>query len=393
MNSVMKANPGGQIDPEAVVGRSSQKASLWETLDHQSVVITAERRIGKTTLLRMMLNDPAPGWTAVYQDLERCHSAHEFAMEVYREIDGFLGRKQRFARRTRELLQTVGGVEIGGVKLPAKGSNHWKEVLRRSVEDLVGENDASGSRLLFLWDEMALMLQNIRRAEGEPVAMEVLDELRALRQTHGGLRMVITGSIGLHHVVSSLKEKGYANAPLNDLAVVDLEPLAEADAAFLAGMLLAGEGLASPDPKAAALGIAHEVDGFPYYVHHVVKSLKTSGREATPANVALTVRERLVAANDPWQLLHYLERIPAYYGDGQAAARVILDHLAAGPPEASANELLAMLKASTSFDDRERLLRLLSLMERDHYLRRSLDGRFGFRFPLIRRWWKINRGL
>ena len=32
-------------------------------------------------------------------------------------------------------------------------------------------------------------------------------------------------------------------------------------------------------------------------------------------------------------------------------------------------------------------------MERDHYLKRDEDGRYRFRFPLIQRWWKINRGL
>ena len=73
---------------------------------------------------------------------------------------------------------------------------------------------------------------------------------------------------------------------------------------------------------------------------------------------------------------------------------LLLDELAVreGRP-ASVAELLAMLKGSSPFDDRERLLRLLSLMERDHYLERDPDGRIQFRFPLIRRWWKLNRGL
>jgi hypothetical protein len=71
---------------------------------------------------------------------------------------------------------------------------------------------------------------------------------------------------------------------------------------------------------------------------------------------------------------------------------VILDELA-GRETSSVNELLSMLKNVSTFDDRERLLRVLSLLERDHYLKRDEDGRFRFQFPLIRRWWKINRGL
>ena len=67
-----------------------------------------------------------------------------------------------------------------------------------------------------------MMLDNIKQDSGEKVAMEVLDTLRSLRQMSGNqspskLRMVFTGSIGLHHVISSLKQAGYANAPTNDL--------------------------------------------------------------------------------------------------------------------------------------------------------------------------------
>jgi hypothetical protein len=62
------------------------------------------------------------------------------------------------------------------------------------------------------------MLANIRDREGEQTAMEVLDTLRALRQTNSALRMIITGSIGLYHVITSLKDKNYANSPINDMA-------------------------------------------------------------------------------------------------------------------------------------------------------------------------------
>ena len=186
----MKANPGGQIDIKAVVGREPLIKILWETVEQQSLVITAERRIGKTTIIKKMRDEPATGWAPVFQDLERCHSAAEFAMAVYKEIHQFLSTKGRFARRAKEWFTAMGGTEVGGLfKLPETAGPHWKDVLIRSVEDLIHENDATGAKLLFLWDEMPFMLANIRDREGEQTAMEVLDLLRALRQTHSGLRM------------------------------------------------------------------------------------------------------------------------------------------------------------------------------------------------------------
>ena len=155
-------------------------------------------------------------WNAVIQP-------RNLPWPFYKEIHQFLSGKGKVTRRAKELFAALGGTEVGGLfKLPEKAGAQWKDVLTRAVEDLIHENDASGTKLLFLWDEVPFMLANIRDREGEQTAMEVLDLLRALRQTHAGLRMVITGSIGLHHVLSSLKDKNYANSPTNDMEDDDL---------------------------------------------------------------------------------------------------------------------------------------------------------------------------
>lgn len=390
----MKANPGGQIDIKSVVGRDALIDILWETVEQQSLVITAERRIGKTTLIKKMRAEPVEGWVPVFQDLEGCHSASEFAMAVYKEIHQFLTAKGKVARRARELLAAMGGAEVGGIfKLPESGGSHWKDVLVRAVGDLMSENDVSGTKLLFLWDEVPFMLANIRDREGEQTAMEVLDLLRALRQTHGGLRMVVTGSIGLHHVLTSLKDKNYSNSPVNDMAQVDVPPLDRPDAIRLSELLIDGERLDSSDKQAAAMAIADEADCFPFYIHHVVRALRIRGLAASATNVRQVVASQLIDASDPWELLHYRERIPIYYSIDHKSVYMILDELAIQNKGASVNDLLALLKSTSDFDDRDRLLRLLSLMERDHYLQRDTDGSYRIRFPLIRRWWTISRGL
>lgn len=389
----MKANPGGQIDPKSAIGRTALIQSLWDIIELQSIVITAERRIGKTTVMKKMAAEPQPGWMPVYQDLESCHSAAEFAMAVYGEVHKFLSTKGKLTRRSKELLRALGGTDIGGLfKLPEKVVAPWKEVLTKAIEDLVNEND-QGTKLLFLWDELPFMLMNIRNGEGEQMAMQVLDHLRWLRQTHSGLRMVITGSIGLHHVITSLKAKNYGNSPVNDVATVDVPPLAEDDAAALASLLITGEALPSPDPQATAGAIAAEADCFAFYIHHIVRGLKLQGLPATPENVVKVVSSHLLDANDPWQLVHYRERIATYYPADQKTVALILDALASQSAPATVNALLAMLKGASTFDDRDRLVQVLSLMERDHYLKRDDHGHYLFRFPLIRRWWKLNRGL
>lgn len=389
----MKSNPGGEIDSNSVIGRDAFIQHLWEVIEQQSIVLTAERRIGKTTIIKKMRSAPAPGWVPVFQDLERCHTAMEFAMAVYKEVHQFLSSKGKAARRVSEFFKVFQGAELAGFKLPQAANAHWKEMLTQTLEDLIHENDSSSTRLLFLWDEVPFMLANIRDREGERTAMEVLDTLRALRQTLPGLRMILTGSIGLHHVLHSLKDKQYANDPFNDMAEIEVHPIAEPDAAHLAAMLIQGEELQTSDQALAAAAIAQEAGCFPFYIHHVVRALKSRGLPASPDSAQRVVADHLLDAGDPWKLRHYHERLRTYYGSHQPAVLIILDELAVKEQPPTVNELLALLKASSTFDDREQLLRLLSLLERDHYLRRSAEGRHTFKFPLIRRWWQLHRSL
>lgn len=394
----MKANPGGQIDCKEVVGRDAIIEQIWDTLDQQSLRMNAERRIGKTTIIKKLCAEPRSGWVPIFQDLERCHTAQQFAEAVYREVDQFLSKSNRAARRSRDFLKAIGGGEIKGVlKLPTfDGKTPWKELLIKSVEDLVEEREKHDERPLFLWDEVPFMLDNIRKREGEQTAMETLDTLRALRQAleSQGLRMILTGSIGFHHVVQGLKQQGYANSPLNDVFALEVPPLEFAYACELATKLLAGENIAAEQPEAVAAAIARAADHFPFYIHHIVKALKLSRQAATPAAVEQIVSRQLLDANDPWQLSHYHTRITEYYGPKEEAAVLgILDGIAARSTAVAISDLLGELKSTGLLADRERLLFLLKLIEQDHYLARDADGRYRFKFPLLQRWWTLSRGL
>src|SRR5688572_12378691 len=135
------------------------------------------------------------------------------------------------------------------------------------------------------------MLDNIRKRQGEATAMEVLDVLRFVRQTYPKVRMVMTGSIGLHHVLATLKTAGYANAPINDMAAVDVPALTPEKGAELARLLLEGEKVSCDEIAATSRELTRAVDNFPYYIHHLVRQLKFSGRKANQEIIAQMVEE------------------------------------------------------------------------------------------------------
>lgn len=74
----MKANPGGYIPPSEVIGRDQLLAQLWRVLKRQSLVLTAERRMGKTSILRKMEAEAPAGVQVVFHELEHINTPLEF---------------------------------------------------------------------------------------------------------------------------------------------------------------------------------------------------------------------------------------------------------------------------------------------------------------------------
>ncbi len=394
----MKTNPGGEVSPEHIVGRDRLINRLWAILEQQSLVLVAERRMGKTCVTKKMKAQPVNDTVIYFRDVGAFSSPIEFVERVAQDIESHLNAFQKTANQFKALLTSLGGSEILGVRLPTTAAPHWKALLEQALGDLAEHDDR---RAILCWDEFPWMLQKIARSEGETVAMDLLDTLRGLRQTHSGLRMIYTGSIGLHHVIGELRKKGYVNSPVNDMRTIEVPPLNTSDAEFLARELIKGEGIAGDTLNETAVTIVKRVDAIPFYIHHVVAAMANRDETATPEIAEEVVAEALANAPD-WDLEHFRSRLFEYYDERARVVRAVLNQLAEQQP-LTLDELHEQLKISLQADsgfgqriaegDREALRDLLKLMQRDHYLYQESEGGYRFRFGIIRRWWRLDRGL
>jgi hypothetical protein len=387
----MRANPGGQLDPSEIFGRDKLVARLWEVLSRQSLILTAVRRAGKTSVITKMMAEVPEDCLPIFRDLEQVHSVLEFAELVFEDVENYLSGRTRVVEKARNFIKQLSGVEAAGIKIPTVAAPHWKKVLTHIIEDIVENQEC---RVIFFWDEMPMMLDNIKKREGEQVAMEVLDTLRAFRQTYPNLRMVFTGSIGLHHVVTALKQKGYSSSPTNDMYVEEVPPLSADSAEELARLLITGEQIQTVDPAITAQAIAQGVDCVPFYIHHVVDQLRQSGGSTDAIAIEELITACVTDEKNCWDLEHYRERIQTYYAaDEQTLALHLLDILAVAALPLSFDELFNLLQIRVATEDQEQVRHVLKMLQRDHYLTRESDGKFCFRFQLIQRWWRWERGL
>lgn len=397
MTEKLKATPGGAIAPEHVFGRDELIEELWEMLESSSVRLTAERRVGKTSIIRKMSASPVEGKLVYWWDVSSAQTAGEFAQSVYERVEGEISKRKVVMTRARQFLSELGGGEISIIKLPAIANQNWKSILEKTIADLV---EHCGRDVVFLWDEMPWLLEKIAKnaetpAQGERLAMELLDTLRALRQMHPSLRMVFSGSIGLHHVLNTLRDKGYNNNPVNDMPLFEVPPHSLDAARELALELLRNELIPVEDERAVADALATGVGGFSFYIHRLVVALRAYRKRGGPVTVAIVeklITDALEDDRNSWELRHYIERLPNYYGDRAPLARDILDEVALAPSPLSFAQLLNALHAQNPNIEKEAIRELIELLRRDHYLTIEGEG-YSFRYGLVGRYWRINRGL
>ena len=388
----MQINPGGRLDTKDVMGRDNEIARYWGVLERQGLVISAERRIGKTHIVLKMRDECRSEFLPFYQDLESVHSTAELIRSIYatvhRSLNSLPGLRAHAAKWSSLIPD-----KIGSVALPT-GAGSWQVLLSRAFDDLIGIDD--DGLILMLWDEFPLMLHNLRRREGDDAAIQLLDFLRALRLARADrLRFLFTGSIGLHLVLRSLRKAGNTNDPVNDMLSLTVPPMAQEDTCDLAAALLEETRADPAQIPELASRIAGEVGGFPYYIHHVVDQLDQLRRPPALDDVSSAVDTLVYDPHDPANLNYYVTRLSSYYTDDERSlALVVLDTMAGQTSPTLVPELLNLCKHRDPSLADEQLRGVLTALAEDHYVEPSKcasGAAYDFRWQLVKKWWKERR--
>ena len=398
-----------QVAPENVIGRDDLIKKIWRKLKKSSLRLTAERRIGKTTVMTKMAAEPESGFEVFFMEVEGIESPDRFTELLINRIRPLLSKSTKAKGWLDTFREAIGGTEIGGViKLPEKSRMGWQATLEKTLEGLC-ENQ-SDKTIVLLLDELPYMLQKVASsgAEGDQktLALTFLDTLRSIRQQQTNLRMVFAGSVGLHHVVTDLKQEKLASEPLNDMPLVDIHALGDDYALKLASRLFEEEEVtcSEGDLQKIQQRLIELTDCVPFYIESVCGRLGELEKPITSKIVEETVQQQLTSDLDPWEMEHFRSRLAIYYSgvtsdtnggeiSNDKIARAILDHMATVTDPQSIEQVWAVVKTQFAVADRQNIVQMLKSLSMDHYLVSDLQKQYSFRFPLIRSWWKMAQGL
>jgi hypothetical protein len=402
---------GLQIDPKHVVGRDRLIAHIWSCLrmppQQASLRFTAERRVGKTTVMTKMAAEPADGFDVLFLEVEGLDSCQDLTELLINRMRPWFNRAEKARSWFEGFWKVAGGTEISGViKLPVRNELGWKTTLEKAIEGFC--QNRPDRIVLLMFDELPYMLQKIEQvsaASKAHQALTLLDLLRVLRQRHSNLRMIFAGSVGLHHVLRDLKQTKLASAPVNNMPIIEIPPLEEEDAMLLANQLFQAEQIELVgDPGGIAHRLTDHAGRVPFYMERITSQLSMLGRPIDVDDVDRVVLEQLTSDSDPWEMEHFRSRLKTYYRETlmdihgkpiaeDAIARAVLDHFALTDEPQTIEQVWAAIRSQFALADRQIAVQMLKSLGQDHYVVSDTRKRYAFRFPLIRRWWRIAQGL
>lgn len=393
----MKPNPGGIITGDAIIDREQEIDSIWRALQRKSVVLTSERRVGKSSVLRKMEKKPENGWTPILYWVEGKGHPIEFVEGLYDLIleKGVL--KDKFQNLKKYYIKYVGGEQIGSWKLPQIKEN-WKTLLESVIEDISNSNE----KVLLMFDELPLMLYSLIHSpnHGPRIGMELLDTLRGIRNKYEPtqkIKFIFCGSIGIHLVIKDLKKNFAYNAdPINNMEIINLSGMYDSGAKLLCEKLSEDENYKFDDMIKIFDYIGKSTANLPFYIQHVFAYLQDlNGKTITEQLIDDAITALLNDPKDAGFFNQYIDRIKTYYDEGiKVLALFILDKACKKEDYWQEGDIINLVKTHQEIDD-ETVKEALNLLWGDQYFVRKIkDGKrsYKFKYSILQNWWITNRG-
>jgi AAA+ ATPase superfamily predicted ATPase len=223
------------IAPKIIIGKDATgkfyyrreeiESEIWtEIRKGNNVLIAAPRRVGKTSVMKYLIENNKDGYTLIFRNVQGIDTEKEFYKTIYDLIIKCLSRfksnkkliENYFKQKKITEISWSGGITIGDSEI-----NYLHE-----INNLIPELDIEGETIVLLIDELPEVLHNLHKKGNNDVAKSIIKNLRQWRQEKGyeKLQFVLAGSVGIHYVVNLIDGR---TSDINDLNKIYYQPLNE----------------------------------------------------------------------------------------------------------------------------------------------------------------------
>ena len=408
MLTKLRKQPSNWVDGDQFFDREVELEALGERVrDGTHTLLTAQRRMGKTSLVRELLRrlGGEGQHETLFVDLEGVDTPADAVAEIAftaREIDSAWGRiRTGFANVLKNASGRIEAVEVADVKVQLRSGIDTGTWARRG-DEVFAALAASEKPVILAIDELPILVNRLLKGHDFKITPErrkatdlFLSWLRKNCQEHRGkVCLIVSGSVGLEPILRQARLSAQANI----FTPFELRPWDEKTSVECL----------------AALARWHEIDlstevrsemcrllrcCIPQHIQqffdHLHEYLRRNGRHgATIDDVTHVYHHELLSVRGQINLQHYEDRLLTVMGhDGYTAALSLLTEAAVNDgllTEQAVGRYADELRSASSAVDLS-IGDILYLLEHDGYLeRQAVDYRFVS--GLLEDWWRARHG-
>lgn len=359
--------------------------------DGTHTLITAQRRMGKTSLMREFLRRlrEEDEFDAVFADLEGAQTSADVVAELgtaSRHIHSLARRFRSMGAKAAERLESMEAFEMKVQLRASVDAGTW----RREGEALFAAMDRNSKPVVLAIDELPIFLTTLlehghtgQSDQGRRDAAEFMNWLRGLAQRYRRVTLILAGSIGLMPVLRRLGLSAQANTYMP----LDLKAWNEETAMACLGELASTGRIDFPTDLRRQVCthlrccVPHHVQQFFAYLQ---ERIGRDGRDKVEHRDIEAVYDEMLGVRGQIDLAHYEDRLRVALGeDDYLIALELLTEAAVGEGTLTMDALSRYRNVGVSGS----LDSVLYVLEHDGYL---APGPLGYRFVsgLFEDWWR-----
>ncbi len=400
MQRKLKPALGNYVCGERFWGRDAEIEEFTALLSQgANILLVAQRRMGKTSLMKEAEQRLSDSCHVAYMDLEDSSQPEDVIAKLAVEMRSYTGIWEKvkgvFAN-VREHVEEVNVSEIGVTLRSGLSSGNWDMIGNRLLEILAD----SDKQAILLLDEVPIFIDNLLSQDaqhGREHANRFLSWLRAASFRHNEkLGIALTGSIGLEPIVRRVG----LSATLNHYEPFDLRPWDTQTAIHCMEALAHHEDVVVedgvPDRMLELLG-----SGIPHFVQKFYRASVGESRfkkrsEILLEDVETAYTSRLLGVAGQADMYSYEERLLKVLGETNAPLALLFLTEAAKGRSGLTREAIDQVHLITGFerfDAPRQKQEVLDILVHDGYLRHDFErDRYVFVFNLLKDWWRQRYG-
>ncbi len=396
---------GNWVAGDDFFDREAELEALAERVkDGTHTLLTAQRRMGKTSLVRELLRrlGDEEAVETIFVDLEATGTPADAVTEIAFQAKAAQGAWHRIRQLFKNVLpqETEVSGKVPGAELRVKlragvDAGNW----RYTGDQIFAALAANEKQVVLALDELPILVNRLLKGDDYAITPErkretdeFLSWLRKNGQAHRGkISMILSGSVSLEPILQQAGLSAHANI----FSPFDLKPWNEETASRCLGTLAETYGLDLSKKVREAMcerlrcQIPHHVQRFFDVLH---EDLRRAGRKAASLEDVQRVYESdMLGVRGQMDMPHYEGRLRMVLGD--EGCRVALDLLteAAVAGGVLKDDAVARQRERQAEANTMPIEDVLHVLEHDGYLERH-EGGYHFVSGLLEDWWRTRYG-